>query len=338
MRRLLEEANMSKRAIRWCRTVLVGALVVFMTFDSALACRWRARRSGSDAAPSCSDGVTVASQSPIQKGAAPILDEPPAVPTPPQASEVGPAVIVEPVTPTAEESASDKTAPPKPDPAPPEAPKPDPVQPEPPPVEPAKIEPAEPTAKPAKPDDFDDLFPPAAPKPAVPVDPPADVPPADPTSPTPPAEVKPAVPAPSPTEDDPFAPAPAATPASPKPVTPAPAAPKPPAVDDDPFAPAPATPPSAPKPATPAAPAVDDDPFKISAEGTLAVREWVDDSGSFRIRGRLIAVLDGKVRILKETGRTTTVPMQRLSPADREYVNELATRYGEELDSRLASR
>lgn len=333
---------MSKRAIRWCRTVLVGALVVFMTFDSALACRWRARRSGC-AAPSCSAEGAVASQSPIQKGAAPLHDEPPAVTAPPQASEAGPAVIVEPSTPAAEESASDKTAPPKPDPTPPEAPKPDPVQPEPPkadppPVEPTKIEPAEPTAKPVKPDDFDDLFPPATPKPAVPVDPPADAPPADPTTPaTPPAEVKPAVPAPSPTEDDPFAPAPAATPAPPTPATPAPAAtPKLPAVDDDPFAPA--TPPSAPKPATPAAPAVDDDPFKISAEGTLAIREWIDNSGSFRIRGRLIAVLDGKVRILKESGRTTTVPMERLSPADREYVNELVTRYGSELDSRLASR
>jgi hypothetical protein len=77
---------------------------------------------------------------------------------------------------------------------------------------------------------------------------------------------------------------------------------------------------------------VDDDPFKISTEGTLAVRQWVDDSGMFRIRGRLIAVLDGKVRILKETGRTTTVPMERLSAADREYVSELLTRYGAELN------
>jgi hypothetical protein len=38
------------------------------------------------------------------------------------------------------------------------------------------------------------------------------------------------------------------------------------------------------------------------------------------VRGRLIAILDDKVRILKETGRTTTVPMTRLSTADRQYV------------------
>jgi hypothetical protein len=185
--------------------------------------------------------------------------------------------------------------------------------------------------EPAKPDNFDDLFPPPTPKPAVPTETPAEATPAETPAEPAPAEPKPAAPAPAPTEDDPFAPTPAATP--PKPTTP-PA----PAVDDDPFAPGPAAPPSAPKPATPAAPAVDDDPFKISTEGKLAVREWVDDSGTFRIRGRLIAVLDGKVRILKDTGRTTTVPMERLSSADREYVNELVTRYGSELDSRLASR
>jgi hypothetical protein len=109
-------------------------------------------------------------------------------------------------------------------------------------------------------------------------------------------------------------------------------------VDDDPFAPAPATPPSAPKPATPAPPAVDDDPFQISAEAALATREWVDVSGTFRIRGRLIAVLDVKVRILKETGRTTTVPLERLSEADRELVSGLITRYGDELADRLAAR
>jgi hypothetical protein len=132
-------------------------------------------------------------------------------------------------------------------------------------------------------------------------------------------------------DDDPFAPAPAAAPAA---TPPKPAAETKPAVEeDDPFAPQPE------KPATPARPAItENDPFQISADGTLPVREWIDDTGLFRVRGRLIAMLDGKVRILKETGRTTTVPMTRLSQADRGYVEELITRYGESLDNLLAKR
>ena len=80
------------------------------------------------------------------------------------------------------------------------------------------------------------------------------------------------------------------------------------------------------------------DPFKISAEGKLPTRLWVDDTGGFQIRGRLIALLDGKVRILKETGRTTTVPLWRLSQSDREYVQAVAAQNGHDLLARLAVR
>jgi len=124
-------------------------------------------------------------------------------------------------------------------------------------------------------------------------------------------------PVPSPDEDDPFAPAPAAKPKAPaaRAAKAAPPAPE----GDDPFAPQPAKP-----AAPPAKPAADPaaDPFKISSEAARPVREWVDDSGLFHVRGQLIAILDGKVRILKETGRTTTVPLTRLSAADRQYVHE----------------
>lgn len=140
-----------------------------------------------------------------------------------------------------------------------------------------------------------------------------------PTAPTPAPAPKPAAPAPSPDEDDPFAPAPAAPSAKPKAPPVRPAIPAPPKPDgDDPFAPLPA------KPATPPAkPAADPaaDPFKISAEAPRPIREWVDDTGLFHVRGRLIAIQGGKVRILKETGRTTTVPLSRLSMADRQYVD-----------------
>jgi hypothetical protein len=189
-----------------------------------------------------------------------------------------------------------------------------------------------PAATPAE----EDPFAPATPAPATPAsdDPfaPAAPAPAAPAPETPaPSEPAPA-PAATPASDDPFAPA-APAPAAPAPETPAPAEPVPAATpaNDDPFAP--------PAPA-PAAAGNDplEDPFKISAEGYLPMRVWADDTGGFKINGRLIAILEGKVRILKETGRTTTVPLSRLSETDREYVDEVIGRYGKDLDTKLAAR
>jgi hypothetical protein len=50
----------------------------------------------------------------------------------------------------------------------------------------------------------------------------------------------------------------------------------------------------------------------------------------------LIAILDGKVRILKATGRTTTVPLTRLSRADRMYVEQMASEQGSTIAARAA--
>jgi hypothetical protein len=148
------------------------------------------------------------------------------------------------------------------------------------------------------------------------------------------APEKPAAPAPAPApapaaEVDPFAPA-APAPAAPAPAPAAPAPAPAPAAEVDPFAPAaaPAPAPAAPAPAAPAKPEADPfaDPFKISAEGQLPVRNWSDNTGTYRIEGRLIAILDGQVRVLKSTGKTTTVPMRRLSDADKKYVEEVIIR------------
>jgi hypothetical protein len=113
--------------------------------------------------------------------------------------------------------------------------------------------------------------------------------------------------------------------------------PEPPIIEDgSPFV---SPPSSSERPARPARPAAtEEDPFAISADGTLKVRGWTDDTGTFRTRGRLIAVLGERVRILKDTGRTTTVPIERLSAADRNYVEQLLARYGSELASKLAAR
>ena len=69
------------------------------------------------------------------------------------------------------------------------------------------------------------------------------------------------------------------------------------------------------------------------------MKTWRDDTGEFSIRGRLVKLLDGKAKILKENGRTTTVPLHRLSRADFAFVEAQAeaTRAGA-TESTLASR
>jgi hypothetical protein len=124
--------------------------------------------------------------------------------------------------------------------------------------------------------------------------------------------------------DDPFAPL-----VSPSPV---PAAHE--THSDDPFAPLPAAPTTNEKPAAPLA--VEPTTKKIDMlapgnDGRLPLREWTDNSGRFKVNAKLVLVLDGKVRLLKETGRTTTVALDRLSKDDRAYVAAAIERYGEDL-------
>jgi hypothetical protein len=136
--------------------------------------------------------------------------------------------------------------------------------------------------------------------------------------------------------DDPFAPVPAAT-SAPKAAVPD---------NDDPFAPLPPSQPAptsrpkvaAPTAVTPTEKLADSPP--LDANGKLPVREWTDSSGYFRVQGRLVLILEGKVRLLKETGRTTTVPVERLSAADRAYVAAVVARYGTDLEQldQLAAR
>lgn len=49
-------------------------------------------------------------------------------------------------------------------------------------------------------------------------------------------------------------------------------------------------------------------------------RQWSDDTGLFSAYARLIEVRDGHVRLLKESGRTTTVRLDRLSRVDQDYL------------------
>lgn len=55
---------------------------------------------------------------------------------------------------------------------------------------------------------------------------------------------------------------------------------------------------------------------------SLPVRHWVDNTGTFSARGRLISIWENHVRLFKDNGNTSTVPMRRLSDGDRQYVRK----------------
>jgi hypothetical protein len=65
-----------------------------------------------------------------------------------------------------------------------------------------------------------------------------------------------------------------------------------------------------------------DEPGGLSSD---ALRQWVDNTGRFTCQGRLLRIADGHVRLLKDNGRTTTVPFSRLSQGDRHFVERQAS-------------
>ena len=55
------------------------------------------------------------------------------------------------------------------------------------------------------------------------------------------------------------------------------------------------------------------------------LRQWVDNTGRYSCRGRIVRVTDGHVKILKDNGRTSTVPFYRLSGLDLDFVYRQAS-------------
>ncbi|MFN5850360.1 MAG: SHD1 domain-containing protein [Pirellulaceae bacterium] len=49
-------------------------------------------------------------------------------------------------------------------------------------------------------------------------------------------------------------------------------------------------------------------------------RTWTDHTGTFQVRAALIEVGSHHLVLLKENGRTTTLPISRLSPQDAVYL------------------
>ncbi|MEI8373716.1 MAG: SHD1 domain-containing protein [Planctomycetota bacterium] len=62
----------------------------------------------------------------------------------------------------------------------------------------------------------------------------------------------------------------------------------------------------------------------LLAMGSLALaRKWTTSDGKFTVEAELVSVADGKVKLRKAGNTVITVPVERLSPADREFLAAL---------------
>ena len=76
-----------------------------------------------------------------------------------------------------------------------------------------------------------------------------------------------------------------------------------------------------------------DRPLPVQLGALAPMRTWSDNTGKYKINGRLFSIMDGNVKLLKENGRFTTVPIRRLSEDDLRYVHEQAAAAGRVLAS-----
>ncbi len=52
---------------------------------------------------------------------------------------------------------------------------------------------------------------------------------------------------------------------------------------------------------------------------------WVDNTGTYTVRARLVVIYSDRVKLIKENGKFTTVPINRLSEKDFQYVQWVAS-------------
>jgi SLA1 homology domain 1, SHD1 len=73
-----------------------------------------------------------------------------------------------------------------------------------------------------------------------------------------------------------------------------------------------------------------DDLFKTSSAPAnpefrgAEFRTWTDNTGDYRVKGRLVMIYPDRIRLLKDNGKYSTVPYTRLSETDQDYVNWVA--------------
>jgi hypothetical protein len=69
-----------------------------------------------------------------------------------------------------------------------------------------------------------------------------------------------------------------------------------------------------------------DDVFGKKDQVPAGMRVWTDDTGKFKTVGRLVVIAKHHIRLLKSNGRHSTVPLNRLSNTDLDFVMAVAKR------------
>ena len=78
------------------------------------------------------------------------------------------------------------------------------------------------------------------------------------------------------------------------------------------------------------------DLVQTEAESRMPIRQWVDNTGLYRVRAQLVEINEDSVRLLKENGRYSKVAWRRLSLEDQSYVLGVASKWKN--DEALAAR
>jgi SLA1 Homology Domain 1 (SHD1) protein len=59
---------------------------------------------------------------------------------------------------------------------------------------------------------------------------------------------------------------------------------------------------------------------KTAGQPSTALRKWTDITGKFKIEAELVSLTDGNVQLKKKDGSLVSVPLDKLSQADREFI------------------
>ena len=58
----------------------------------------------------------------------------------------------------------------------------------------------------------------------------------------------------------------------------------------------------------------------LTAAASVSARKWTDSTGKFSVEAELVEVKDGNVRLKRQDDKVITVPLTKLSKADRDFL------------------